>query len=152
MRAIVPPVNVIGRRKCWIGECAARDNNGAGEVCSGLREAAATADPAKGFHHIRRRLALRKPNGIVSGNDPHMFLPEPHIMCQCAAGCTLAARAGAYVIVDRFTIDLQGQGAAAAFGMKDGHLAHSMLIRLCRSYGAGIDSAYQKFSMAPAVI
>jgi hypothetical protein len=39
-RPIIPPMNMIRRRKGRIGECAARDDDSAGEVYSGFRKSA----------------------------------------------------------------------------------------------------------------
>lgn len=121
MRAIVPPMNMIRRRKGRIGECAARDDDSAGKICSGFRKSAPTTDRAKSLHHIRCGFASRKPYGVFSRDDPDIFLKESHIVRKCAARCTLTTRASAYVVVQRIAIDLEGKSATSTLRMMGGH-------------------------------
>ncbi|WP_174827159.1 hypothetical protein [Rhizobium ruizarguesonis] len=57
MRPIIPPMNMIRRRKGRIGECAARDDDSAGKVCSGFRESAPSKNNAMVMRFYRRLLS-----------------------------------------------------------------------------------------------
>jgi hypothetical protein len=57
MRPIIPPMNMIRRRKGRIGECAARDDDSAGKVCSGFRESAPSKNNAMVMRFYRQLLS-----------------------------------------------------------------------------------------------